>query len=314
MNTHKTWNSNRVLNECKSWIKEHGELSRGKLRSAGRSDLASAIYRYCGGMNKIRKILKLNLLREERSAKKIYDKARKISQDKGYLPSETELIKVGKKKLARNIKDFGGYKKLRKLLKGGNIPYTHYKTRDLEEEIIKKHIHTYDCLSKISRDVGLVLSTVSFVVDRAISEGRLDSKYKRKGCGTFKKQEVDIIEKLETTDYCLEKIAKEVNLGNSTVAKIMKNAIKANKLNKKYLRLYGGLIQYQIDDTISLLKSRKYTSTEITEKVGIKSVETIAKIRDKAIAEGELDPSLSPKYIQKQKLTNMVNDYLGGRR
>jgi len=158
----------------------------------------------------------------------------------------------------------------------------------LEEKVTGLLRNTDYSLSEISRKCRLNTTTIKNIQNKAIEEDILDEKYRRLAGGTMKYQKDEMIEMLKNTDYSLTKIGKEVGLSYQAVGNIQNKAIKEDLLDEKYRRLAGGIVKYQKDEVIKLLKKTDYSLTGIEEKVGLSDV-PIKHIQDEAIKGGILD-------------------------
>ncbi len=128
--------------------------------------------------------------------------------------------------------------------------------------ILEKLSTTNDSLVKISKDISLDDTTVRKIMQKLIEEGKLDSQYLR--VGRIVKRQVDIIfEKLSTTHDNIKKISKDIGLDFNAVRRIMEQLIEEGKLNPKYRRLGGGILQEQVDIVLEKL----YTTTDNFEKI-----------------------------------------------
>ena len=155
------WTMENTLKECRQIINKMDYLPNGtELNIMDRGDLSMAINRN-GGFYKIRKMLNLRELKKPDNywtKENILNEARKVIQEKGYLPAYHELAKIGKNDLGMAIKKNFGYAPLRKLLgvkekKMPNGYWTLEKTLEESKRVLKEkgYLPTADELKKIGR-------------------------------------------------------------------------------------------------------------------------------------------------------------------
>jgi hypothetical protein len=131
-------------------INELGHFpTSGKLREIGRSDLDSAIYRYHGGINKIRKKLNLNLERKPPNYWKSWNNLEnelKIEINRiGYFPTQDDLRKISRDDIVNAIHRHHGGMNVVKEKMGYELPRKpmgYYKSwentkKELQQLIVK---------------------------------------------------------------------------------------------------------------------------------------------------------------------------------
>jgi len=113
------WTVDNTLTEAKKIVNDLGYLpAQGELWKDGKSTLALNIGKY-GGFGKFRKLLGLDETRKPEgywNLKNTLAECRALIEEKGYLPSAKELIKIKKSSLITSINKHGGYYKIRETL------------------------------------------------------------------------------------------------------------------------------------------------------------------------------------------------------
>lgn len=161
-------------------------------------------------------------------------------------------------------------------------------TKEKYDRVIKLLESTTYPLKLIGHQVGSSPGTVKRLQNKAIEEGKLDPKYRRRRYGIVQWKYDEIPELLETTEYSLVQIGKEVGLSGAVVARLQNQAIEDGTLYPKYRRLLGDVIQWQYDRSLELLKTTRLTLHEIGKEVGL-SDGAIRKVQNQAIEDGKLD-------------------------
>jgi predicted DNA-binding protein YlxM (UPF0122 family) len=117
------------------------------------------------------------------------------------------------------------------------------------------------------------------------------------------------IELLTTTNKTFQEIGNEVKLCARTIMNIQIDAINSGILEEKYRRLAGGVIQYQKDETLEMLKNTDYSLTEISRKIGL-SRGAIINFQNNAIERGILEEKYKRVKVR-DSLEQTVDMYIG---
>jgi len=196
-----------------------------------------------------------------------------------------------------------------------------------QDETIKLIKKTTFSLIQIGKEIHLSDVTIKKIQDDTIKEYEklkkhgiseeelekrnnvLNPKYRRLSGGIVKYQRDKVVEMLKKTNYNLKDISKEVDLSDTPIKNIQNRMIKERILEEKYRRLHGGIVKYQQDETIELLKKTNYNLKDISKEVkigrtAVKNIEDRAimkyeKLKKHGISEEELEKRnnvLNPKY------------------
>jgi DNA-directed RNA polymerase specialized sigma subunit len=191
-----------------------------------------------------------------------------------------------------------------KRILGGSIQYK----KDESIELLKR---TDLSLNKIAERLDLSYSAMGRIQDKAIKEGILDKKCRRLvGGSIIQSQKDEAIKLLEETVLNLSEIGDKVGLNNETISTIQNQAIKNKALNEKYRRLKGGIVQYQKDEVLSILKGTKFKYYEIRDLTGL-SITSVRNIQNSAIEEGLLDKKYRRTKNRRYSLEQQLKIYAG---
>lgn len=172
----------------------------------------------------------------------------------------------------------------------------------LEDKIIQLLSSTFLNLTEISEKAGISNKIVTNIQNKAIEEGKLNSKHKRLLGNMVQYQYDKILRLLANTDFSLTEISKEVFGSDSlhSLRKFQKKAIENGELDPKHRRMRGkGLPKHKYNEALELLTNTILSLNEIGKRIKM-SPTAVTYTQNKAIKEGKLDP----KY--KRLLGNIV--------
>jgi transposase len=263
-------------------------LSRQTIRNIQNKAIEQGILdkryrRFNGGIIQYQKDDVIKLLGETKFS------LRKIAEKVGL--SQATTGKIQNKSIEQGILD----EKYRRLGKG----IKQYQ----KDEVIKLLGETVLSQTEIGRNVGLNAKTINNIQNEAIEKGILDKRYRRLDGGVIRYQKDGVIKLLGETKLNHSEIGNKFGLSHGTISNIQYRAIKEGILDKRYRRLYGGMIQYQQDEAIKLIRETNFSQNEIANKLEL-SPGTITHIQNKAMKEGILDEKyrrLAGGLIQYQK-------------
>jgi len=125
-----------------------------------------------------------------------------------------------------------------------------------------------------------------------------------------------VLELLEKTTYSHSEIARNLDISSTSVLNIQNAAIEECKLDKKYRRLANGVVNWQKDEVIELLRTTDYSLTKITKETKFKDMHAIKAIQDNAIKAGILDKNRrrlnNGVQYQKDEIKERVLELLKG--
>ena len=245
------WNEKTVLAEAKKEIELYGDLpSYPKLMKNNRGDLANAISRR-GGFKKFRELLGIKKEDNYWTEENTLAEARKVVDERGYLPSQQELGKMKKNNLANAIRIHGGFHKIRgKLNLKEKIKISGYWNEENILNETKKFVKEYGDLPSQQELKKLKKGDLADAINRYIGFSKIREKLGLKGTNPngYWNEENTLAEAKQVLDELgYLPTQKELNqLNKSNLA----NAISRNGGFFKFRKILGETKQTSLEETL----------------------------------------------------------------